>query len=85
MTDVTARLEELRAGDLPVHGGRTLAYVYDAGLPELDELARDAVAAYAGANGLDPKGPTDAHGERIYMLTAPNGQMISFQSKADPA
>ncbi|MEZ5091229.1 aspartate aminotransferase family protein [Nocardioides sp.] len=54
MTDVTARLEELRAGDLPVHGGRTLAYVYDAGLPELDALARDAVAAYAGANGLDP-------------------------------
>ena len=54
MTDVTARLQELRAGDLPVHGGRTLAYVYDAGLPELDALARDAVAAYAGANGLDP-------------------------------
>ncbi len=54
MTDVRTRLEQLRAGDLPVHGGRTLAYVYDAGLPELDALARDAVAAYAGANGLDP-------------------------------
>jgi sphinganine-1-phosphate aldolase len=54
MTDPRTRLEELRAGDLPIHGGRTLAYVYDAGLPEVDAMARDAVAAYAGANGLDP-------------------------------
>ncbi len=54
MTDPRSRLEALRAHDLPVHGGRTLAYVYDAGLPEVDAMARDAVAAYAGANGLDP-------------------------------
>ena len=45
----------------------------------------DAFAANARANGLDPKGPTDAHGERIYMLTAPNGQQISFQSKVESA
>ncbi len=52
--DVRARLAALQAEDLPVHGGRTLAYVYDAGLAEVDALARDAVAAFAGSNGLDP-------------------------------
>ncbi|GAA1531719.1 aminotransferase class V-fold PLP-dependent enzyme [Nocardioides humi] len=51
---IRARLEALREGDLPVHGGRTLAYVYDAGLTEVDALAREAVAAFAGSNGLDP-------------------------------
>jgi glutamate/tyrosine decarboxylase-like PLP-dependent enzyme len=47
------RLTELRAADLPVHGGRTMAYVYDSGLPGLDELAARAQAAFAGVNGLD--------------------------------
>lgn len=51
---VPARLRALQAGDLPVHGGRTLAYVYDSGLGEVDQVARDAVAAFAGSNGLDP-------------------------------
>ena len=54
MSDVLARLRAMQAGDLPTHGGRTLAYVYDAGLPEVDEVGRAAVAAYAGSNGLDP-------------------------------
>ena len=54
MNDVLARLREMQAGDLPVHGGRTLAYVYDSGLAEVDEVGRAAVAAYAGSNGLDP-------------------------------
>jgi hypothetical protein len=40
----------------------------------------DAFAAHARANGLDPKGPVDAHGERIYSLTAPGEIQISFQS-----
>ncbi|TIC85873.1 aspartate aminotransferase family protein [Nocardioides sp. GY 10113] len=53
-TEIRARLDEWQAGDLPVHGGRTLAYVYDAGLAEVDALAREAVAAFAGSNGLDP-------------------------------
>ncbi|TQK72490.1 MULTISPECIES: aminotransferase class V-fold PLP-dependent enzyme [unclassified Nocardioides] len=52
--DIRARLAALQADDLPVHGGRTLAYVYDAGLAEVDALAREAVAAFAGSNGLDP-------------------------------
>jgi len=53
-TDALARLRELQAADLPVHGGRTLAYVYDSGLPDVDRVGREAVAAYAGSNGLDP-------------------------------
>ena len=52
--DVLARLLELQAGDLPVQGGRTLAYVYDSGLPEVDRIGREAVATYAASNGLDP-------------------------------
>ena len=52
--DIPARLRALQSGDLPVHGGRTLAYVYDSGLGEVDRIARDAVAAFAGSNGLDP-------------------------------
>jgi glutamate/tyrosine decarboxylase-like PLP-dependent enzyme len=51
---VLERLEQLRAHDLPTHGGRTLAYVYDSGLAEADEVGRRALAAYAGSNGLDP-------------------------------
>lgn len=51
---VLARLRERQGADLPVHGGRTLAYVYDSGLAEVDRVGREAVAAYAGSNGLDP-------------------------------
>ena len=40
----------------------------------------DAWAERARANGLDPKGPMDQHGERIYFLTAPGGMPVSFQS-----
>ncbi|WP_203044383.1 pyridoxal phosphate-dependent decarboxylase family protein [Pimelobacter simplex] len=52
--EIRGRLAALQDDDLPVHGGRTLAYVYDAGLAEVDALAREAVAAFAGSNGLDP-------------------------------
>lgn len=41
----------------------------------------DAFAAHARKAGLDPTGPTEAHGERIYMVTAPGGMQMSFQSK----
>ena len=54
MSDALERLKALQAADLPVHGGRTLAYVYDSGLPDVDRIGREAVAAYAGSNGLDP-------------------------------
>jgi glutamate/tyrosine decarboxylase-like PLP-dependent enzyme len=52
--DVLARLLEMQRSDVPVQGGRTLAYVYDSGLTEVDRIGRTAVAAYAGSNGLDP-------------------------------
>jgi sphinganine-1-phosphate aldolase len=54
VSDALERLKALQAADLPVHGGRTLAYVYDSGLPDVDRIGREAVAAYAGSNGLDP-------------------------------
>jgi sphinganine-1-phosphate aldolase len=50
-------LEELRAvrsEDLPTHGGRTLAYVYDSYLPGVEELGAAAHALYSSANALDP-------------------------------
>ncbi|XVX21784.1 pyridoxal phosphate-dependent decarboxylase family protein [Actinomycetota bacterium] len=52
--DVREALARLRADDLPTHGGHTLSYVYDSGLAEVDELGREALAAFAATNGLDP-------------------------------
>ena len=54
MRDVLAELEQLREHDLPTHGGRTLAYVYDSGLADADEVGRRALASYGSTNGLDP-------------------------------
>jgi sphinganine-1-phosphate aldolase len=51
---VLAELGELRAADLPTHGGRLFAYVYDPAVGGLDELARAAYALSAHVNGLDP-------------------------------
>ncbi|MGB3437547.1 MAG: aminotransferase class V-fold PLP-dependent enzyme [Actinophytocola sp.] len=51
---VLDELRALRAGDLPTHGGHTLAYVYDSGLAGLDDLAARAHALASSANGLDP-------------------------------
>ncbi len=42
----------------------------------------DAWAARAKNNGLDVKGPDDAHGERIYYLAGAGGLPIAFLSKA---
>ncbi|WP_446664105.1 pyridoxal phosphate-dependent decarboxylase family protein [Flexivirga sp. B27] len=51
---ILEQLHAMQQHDVPVHGGRTLAYVYDSGLADADETGRAAVAAYAGSNGLDP-------------------------------
>lgn len=51
---VLDELRALRAGDLPTHGGRTLAYVYDSGLAGIDELGAAAHALASSTNGLDP-------------------------------
>jgi sphinganine-1-phosphate aldolase len=52
--DVLAELRAMREFDLPTHGGRTMAYVYDSGLAGLDELGAAAHALASSANGLDP-------------------------------
>lgn len=52
--DILARLDALRRADAPTHGGRVLSYVYDSGIPELDELAAAAMRAVQPVNGLDP-------------------------------
>lgn len=52
--DVLARLANYRAGDLAVRGGRTFAYVYDAGRPDVDELAHEVYSSFLDVNGLDP-------------------------------
>ncbi|NPC98884.1 aminotransferase class V-fold PLP-dependent enzyme [Nocardioides sp. zg-DK7169] len=84
---VLARLRELQAGDLPVLGGRTLAYVYDSGLAEVDRVGREAVAAYAGSNGLDPTAfpsllrmENDLVGFATRLLDAPEGAVGTVTS-----
>ncbi len=52
--DVLAELTELQAADLPTHGGATMAYVYDSGRWEIDDLAAAAQAAFQWTNALDP-------------------------------
>ncbi|MET7393721.1 aminotransferase class V-fold PLP-dependent enzyme [Dactylosporangium sp. NPDC005572] len=55
--EVLRELAKLRERDLPTHGGRLFAYVYDpgsAGPAGLDELATAAHATSAHVNGLDP-------------------------------
>jgi glutamate/tyrosine decarboxylase-like PLP-dependent enzyme len=52
--EVLHAIAELQGGDLPTHGGTTMAYVYDAGVPGLDELAAAAHASAMHANALDP-------------------------------
>ena len=42
----------------------------------------DAWAARAKKNGIEVKGPDDAHGERIYYLEGIGGLPIAFLSKA---
>ena len=68
---VTRRLVELQSGDLPTHGGRTLAYVYDSGLSGADEVGREALSMFASSNGLDPTAfPSLLAMERELVATA---------------
>lgn len=41
----------------------------------------DAFAEQARAQGLEPTGPTEAQGKRIYFLQAPTGLQLSIQSR----
>src|SRR3954470_10407015 len=51
---VLAEIGALREHDLPTHGGRLFAYVYDPAVAGLDELTSAAHALSAHVNGLDP-------------------------------
>ncbi|MGW5736826.1 MULTISPECIES: pyridoxal phosphate-dependent decarboxylase family protein [Streptomyces] len=79
--DVLAELRALREADAPTRGGRTFAYVYDAGLEGLDELAAAAYTAYATVNGMDPtvfpsvaRLENDLVGAVVELLGAPGAQ-----------
>src|SRR6476619_8018785 len=52
--EIREALTAMRARDLPTHGGRTLAYVYDSGLASADAIGREALASFSSTNGLDP-------------------------------
>lgn len=52
--EILQRLRTLRELDPPTHGGRVLSYVYDPGIPGLDELIASAAIAFLPVNGLDP-------------------------------
>ncbi|GAA2629793.1 aminotransferase class V-fold PLP-dependent enzyme [Dactylosporangium fulvum] len=52
--EVLDELAAMRAHDLPTHGGRLFAYVYDPAVDGLDALAAAAHSASAHVNGLDP-------------------------------
>ncbi|GIJ65411.1 aspartate aminotransferase family protein [Virgisporangium ochraceum] len=52
--EILAEVAALRSRDLPTHGGKLFAYVYDAAVPGLDDLALRAHGLAASTNGLDP-------------------------------
>ena len=52
--DVLTELTALQARDVPTHGGATMAYVYDSGRTDIEELAAAAQAAFQWTNALDP-------------------------------
>ena len=85
-------MEGFQGAIFPVAGQEKSSWieVWPAGqeMPEMIMLQivvddADKLAEQARANGLDPKGPDDAHGERIYYLEGPGGLPIAFLSKLD--
>jgi len=51
--EVLARLDRLKSSDMPTHGGKVWAYVYDSALPEVAEVAAAAYTKYMDENALD--------------------------------
>ncbi|MGY1617510.1 pyridoxal phosphate-dependent decarboxylase family protein [Geodermatophilus sp. SYSU D00691] len=85
--DVLAELTALQAGDVPTHGGATMAYVYDSGLADLDDLAAAAQAAYQWTNALDPTAfpsvariEDDLVGAALELLHGPPGAVGTLTS-----
>ena len=52
--DIASILTVIRREDPPVHGGRVLAYVYDAGVDASATAGLEALSAFAEVNALDP-------------------------------
>lgn len=52
--ELLAELGRLKAADLPVHGGKVTAYVYDTGRPEVRDVGTQAYLEMLEVNGLDP-------------------------------
>jgi glutamate/tyrosine decarboxylase-like PLP-dependent enzyme len=85
--DVLAELTALQAGDVPTHGGATMAYVYDSGLAALDDLAAAAQAAFQWTNALDPTAfpsvariEDDLVGAALELLGGPPGAVGTLTS-----
>ncbi|MGY1809616.1 pyridoxal phosphate-dependent decarboxylase family protein [Blastococcus sp. SYSU D00669] len=85
--DVLAELTALQADDVPTHGGATMAYVYDSGLADLDDLAAAAQAAYQWTNALDPTAfpsvariEDDLVGAALELLHGPPGAVGTLTS-----
>ena len=53
-TEIASALTGIRQQDPPVHGGRVLAYVYDAGVEASVAAGLEALSAFAEVNALDP-------------------------------
>ncbi|MDQ1250214.1 MAG: sphinganine-phosphate aldolase [Actinomycetota bacterium] len=51
---IRSELAAKRTSDAPTTGGRVLAYVYDSGVADLEDVAGEALVAFSGVNGLDP-------------------------------
>ncbi len=51
---VRQTLQNLRQRDLPPHGGRALAGVYESGRADIESLGREVIATFSSTNGLDP-------------------------------
>jgi len=69
--EILDELTALRARDLPTHGGKLFAYVYDPAVPGLDDLALRAHGLAASTNGLDPTAfPSLLHMENAIVAAA---------------
>lgn len=87
MSGPLTRLRDLQRADLPIHTGRTLAYVYDSGMEEVDRVGAAAVAAYSASNGLDPTAfpslltmENELVGWALDLIDAPDGAVGSVTS-----
>lgn len=52
--ELRERMDAFRADDLDTKGGRTWAYVYDPGRPDIDRVGKAALIEYYDENSLDP-------------------------------